>query len=149
MDPVKIEFVKSWGKPSCLKVVQAFLGFANFYRCFIKGFSLVARPITELTRKNITWSWSSNYDQAFNALKSAFIRAPVLRHFDPDRRSMVEVDSSDWAHGVILSQFDDEGTLHPVAYFSGKLSPAQINYEIYDKELLAVVTALEYWRPEF
>ncbi|KAI0995291.1 Transposon Ty3-I Gag-Pol polyprotein [Podosphaera aphanis] len=148
MDPVKIECVKSCGKPSCVKDIQAFLGFANFYRRFIKGFSQVARPLTELTRKNITWSWSSNCDQAFNALKSAFVRAPILRHFDPDRRCIVEVDSSDWAHGGILSQFDDEGTLHPVAYFSGKLNPAQINYEIYDKELLAVVTAFEHWRPE-
>ncbi|KAI0996585.1 hypothetical protein K3495_g11597 [Podosphaera aphanis] len=72
----------------------------------------------------------------------------VLRHFDPDRRCFVEVDSSDWAHGGILSQLDDGNVLHPVAYFSGRLSPAQINYEIHDKELLTVVTAFEHWRPE-
>ncbi|KAI0995015.1 hypothetical protein K3495_g13167 [Podosphaera aphanis] len=60
----------------------------------------------------------------------------------------MEVDSSDWAHGGILSQFDDNNVLHPVAYFSGRLNPAQTNYEIYDKELLAVVTAFEHWRPE-
>lgn len=148
MDPIKIECVKSWKTPSCVKDIQAFLGFANFYRRFIKGFSLVARPLTELTKKNTTWLWSSDCDQAFNSLKSAFIKAPILRHFDPDRRCVVEVDSSDWAHGGILSQYDNDDILHPVAYFSGRLNPAQINYEIYDKELLAIVTAFEHWRPE-
>lgn len=81
-------------------------------------------------------------------LKNEFIKTPILRHFDPDRRCIVEVDSSDWANGGILSQYDNEGILHPVAYFSSRLNPAQVNYEIYDKELLAVVTAFEHWRPE-
>ncbi|KAI0993387.1 Transposon Tf2-6 polyprotein [Podosphaera aphanis] len=148
MDPVKIECIKSWKTPSCVKDVQAFLGFANFYRRFIRGFSSVALPLTQLTKKNVTWSWSSQAEIAFQALKNSFTKAPILLHFDPDRKCVVEVDSSDWAHGGILSQFDNNNILHPVAYFSGRLTPAQVNYQIYDKELLAIVTAFEHWRPE-
>lgn len=148
MDPVKIECVKSWKTPVCIKDIQAFLGFANFYRRFIKNFSSLAKPLTELTKKDIPWIWSRTCEKAFLTLKSAFTQAPVLRHFDPDKRCIVEVDSSDWALGGILSQYDDQKILHPVAYFSGPLNAAQINYEIYDKELLAVVTAFKHWRPE-
>lgn len=76
-----------------------------------------------------------------------FTQAPIPRKFDLDRRCYVEVDSSDWAHGGILSQFDDNIILDPIAYFSGRLNAAQINYEIYD-QLLAKVTAFEHLRPE-
>lgn len=148
MDSTKIECIRNWNTPVNVKDIQAFLGFANFYRRFIKSFSTIARPLTELTKKNATWNWSLSCQKAFDKLKGEFVKSPILRHFDPDRRSLVEVDSSEWAHGGILSQYDDNGILHPVAYFSGKLSPAEINYEIYDKELLAVVRALEHWRPE-
>lgn len=148
MDPQKVECIKSWKTPSCIKDIQAFLGFANFYRRFIKSFSKIALPLTELTKKNVPWSWSQKCDDAFNSLKDSFIQAPILKHFDPDRRCYVEVDSSDWAHGGILSQYGDDHLLHPIAYFSGRLTPAQVNYEIYDKELLAVVTAFEHWRAE-
>ncbi|KAI1001585.1 hypothetical protein K3495_g6619 [Podosphaera aphanis] len=148
MDPLKVECVKSWKIPSCVKDIQAFLGFANFYRHFNKDFSRIALPLTRLTRKDLPWKWSSKCNQSFALLKAAFSKSPVLRHFDPDRRCVVEVDSSDWAHSGILSQYNDDGILHPVAYFSGRLNPAQVNYKIYDKELLAVVTAFEHWRPE-
>ncbi|KAI0992795.1 hypothetical protein K3495_g15389, partial [Podosphaera aphanis] len=148
MDPSKVECVRSWKTPKCVKDIQAFLGFANFYRRFIKGFSRVAAPLTSLTKKDNPWVWSLECSKAFQDLKAAFTQSPILKHFDPDRRCFVEVDSSDWAHGGILSQCDDANILHPVAYFSGRLSPAQINYEIYDKELLAIVTAFEHWRPE-
>jgi hypothetical protein len=80
-------------------------------------------------------------------MKLAITSAPILRHFDPSLKCHVEVDSSDYTNGGILSQ-EHNGTLHPVAFFSRKLSPAECNYEIYDKELLAIVTAFEEWRPE-
>lgn len=150
MDPIKIECIKSWNVPKNVKDIQAFLGFANFYRRFIRDFSLIARPLIELTKKSIQWDWSKDCQAAFEILKNEFIKSPILRHFDPDpdRKCIVEVDLSDWAHGGTLSQYDDEGILHPVAYFSRRLSSTEVNYEIYDKELLAVVNALEHWRPE-
>ncbi|KAI1006053.1 hypothetical protein K3495_g2163 [Podosphaera aphanis] len=114
----------------------------------IGAFSTLARPLSELTKKDTPWVWSTNCEEAFSSPKDAFTRAPILRHFDPDRRCYMEADSSDWVHGGILSQFDDQNILHPVTYFSRRLNAAQVNYEIYDNELLAVVTAFEHWRLE-
>lgn len=69
MDPVKIECVKSWKIPTCVKDIKAFLGFANFYRRFIRNFSLLAHPLIEITKKNTPWLWSPNCEDAFNSLK--------------------------------------------------------------------------------
>ncbi len=74
--------------------------------------------------------------------------ASILRHFDQNREAILETDSSDYVNGGILSQYDDEGTLHPMIYYSKNLSPAECNYEIYDKKLLAIIRAFEHWRPE-
>ena len=148
IDPFKIECVKLWKTPSFVKDVQAFLGLANFYRRFIKEFSRVAIPLTELTKKSTLWQWSTECEKAFVSLKGAFSKSPILRHFDPDRQCIVEVNSSDWAHGGIMSQYNYESNFDPIVFFSGRLQPSQINYEIYDKELLAGVTAFEHWRPE-
>ncbi|KAI0994898.1 hypothetical protein K3495_g13281 [Podosphaera aphanis] len=95
MDLQKIECVKSWKTPSCIKNIQAFLGFANFYRRFIKSFSRIALPLTELTKKGVPWLWSQKCNDAFMSLKSSFIQAPILQHFNHDRQCFVEVDSSD------------------------------------------------------
>ena len=74
--------------------------------------------------------------------------APVLRYFDPAKPAFLEIDSSDYVTGGVLSQEDDEGILYPVAFYSYKMVPAECNYEIYDKELLAIIKAFENWRPE-
>jgi hypothetical protein len=81
-------------------------------------------------------------------LKTAFTTAPFLRRFDYDRDVIVETDASDYVSAGVLSQYDDDGILHPVAFFSKKHSSAECNYEIYDKELMAIVRAFEEWRPE-
>ena len=85
---------------------------------------------------------------AIDTLKTAFTTAPVLRHFDHDSEIIVKTDALDYVSAGILSQYDDEGILHPVAFFSRKHSPAECNYEIYDKELMAIVRCFEEWRPE-
>ena len=148
MDPEKVETVLKWEQPKHLKDVQAFLGFANFYRRFILGYSRVVAPMTRLTRKDQPFEWTTKCAEAFRTLKDAFCSAPILRHFDPERKIIVETDASDYVSAGILSQYDDEGILHPVAFFSKKHSPAECNYEIYDKELLAIIRAFEEWRPE-
>ena len=81
-------------------------------------------------------------------MKKQITSVPIFRHFDHSKISYVGVDSSDYVHGGCLSQKDDAGLLHPVAFFSWKLTPAECNYEIYDKELLAIISAFEHWRPE-
>jgi hypothetical protein len=148
MDPEKIKAIYSWETPKRLTDVQAFVGFANFYRRFIDHYSDVIRPLTALSKKDVKFSWSEQCEQAFRELKKRFTEAPILRHFDSLKPSIVETDASDFVTAGVLSQHDDQGILHPVAFFSKKNSPAECNYEIYDKELLAIVRAFEQWRPE-
>jgi hypothetical protein len=148
MDSAKMEKVEKWPIPENVRDVRSFLGFANFYRRFIKGYSMVAEPLTKLTRKDQSFCWETKHQKAFDMLKHAFTIAPVLRRFDHDRDIFVETDASDFVSVAVLSQYDDEGILHSVAYFSKKHSPAECNYEIYDKELMAVIRAFEEWRTE-
>jgi hypothetical protein len=147
MDPEKIEVVKNWEVPTNITEAQGFIGFCNFYRRFIEAFSKVMRPIIELTKKELKFEWNMNAQKAFDEIKQRITSAPVLVHFDHTQTAYVEADSSDYVQGGVLSQMKD-GILHPVAFFSRKLSPAECNYEIYDKELLAIVNCLEHWRPE-
>ena len=148
MDPEKITAITSWQTPSCVKDIQRFIGFANFYRQFIKNFSKFCVPLNTLFCKSTTWKWDNEQDQAFKQLKQAFVTAPVLAMFDYTWKTVLETDASDWASGGILSQYNNNGTLQPVAYFSSKHSAQECNYEIYDKELLVIIKALEEWRPE-
>lgn len=148
MDPQKTAAISSWQAPQNTKDVRAFLGLVNFYRRFIGQFSTIARPMNNLLKKDAKWDWTAKEQQSFEDLKQAVCTAPVLQHFDPTRRTIVETDSSDWTMGGVLSQYDDQQILRPVAYYSKNLCPAEVNYPIYDKELLAIVTALEQWRAE-
>ena len=124
------------------------MGLCNSYRRLFPSFSKVAKALTKLTRKETLFIWDEACQEAFNALKRLLTTAPVLRHFDPDRKTVLECDSSDYTLGGILWQPDHDGVLHPVAYFSKNLLPAECNYCIYDKELLAIIRCLEEWRPE-
>jgi hypothetical protein len=148
MDQEKVEAIRNWENPKNVRDVRAFLGFANFYRRFIAGFSDIVTPLVRLTRKDISFRFDSACTDAFEQLKEAFCSAPILRHFNPDLTCVVEADSSDYVTAGVLSQHDEYGVLHPVAYLSKRLNPAECNYEIYDKELLAIVRCFEQWRPE-
>jgi len=142
----KVEAVLDWKTPKSLTEVQSFLGFANFYRRFIQVYSKIARPLTELTKKTEKWTWTKEAETAFKELKHRFTSAPILAHFDAQRPVIIETDASDFAIGAILSQWDEEKRLHPVAFHSRKFTPAEINYKIHDKELLAIVDAFKHWR---
>ena len=146
MSQDKVEAVLSWTRPTSVKEIQSFLGFANFYRGFIRDYSRVARPMTELTKKKSgSWEWTPDAEAAFEELKRRFTSAPILAHFEATKPVILETDASDFALGAVLSQRDDEGKLHPVAFHSRKFQPAEINYEIHDKELLAIVDAFKHW----
>ena len=148
MDPEKLKAIIKWKHPDNLKDLQSFLRFANFYHRFIKSFSSIIKPLTALLQTKATWDFNHECKAAFQALKDAFRDAPVLAYFDPKRKTVVETDASNWASGGVLSQYDEDGTLRPVAFFSAKHTPQECNYEIYDKELLAIIKAFEEWRPE-
>jgi len=144
----KVKAVLEWKSPVSLVETQSFLGFANFYRQFIKDFSHVARPITELTKATTTKDWkrTAEAEQAFSELKHRFTSASIFTHFEPQRPVIVETDALDFALGALLSQRDDENRLHRIAFHSRKFTSAEMNYEIHDKELLAVVDSFKHWR---
>ncbi|EKV18173.1 hypothetical protein PDIG_11210 [Penicillium digitatum PHI26] len=148
MDPDKIETIVNWKTPTCLTDVQAFIGFGNFYRRFIRDFSKVIAPLVRLTKKDVRFEWTPVCQLSFEALKKAFTSAPVLKAFDWSKEIVLETDASDFVSAGVLSQYDDAGILHPIAFFSKKHSAAECNYEIYDKELLAIIRCFEEWRPE-
>ena len=145
MDPAKTDAIKEWKPPASLKEVQSFIAFANFYRQFIKDFAKLASPLMALTKKNIAFKWETPEQHTFESIKKAFSTAPILQHFDPEKECVVETDASDYISGAVLSQPDHEEVLHPVAFLLHRYLPAECNYEIYDKELLAIVRAFEEW----
>jgi hypothetical protein len=147
MDKSKVETIQCWATPSSVKDVQRFLGFANFYRWFIKGYSKITTPLTTLTCKDKPFSWNPTAQAAFDTLEMTFTSAPILIHPDLAKPFIVETDATNFALGAILSQFGIDGLLHLVAFYSRKLTSAKINYQVYDKELLAIITAFEQWRP--
>jgi len=146
MSKDKAEVVRSWWQPTSLTETQSFLGFANFYRRFIKDYSRITKLLTELTKKTGKWSWSEEAGGAFEELKRRFTTAPILAHIDPTKPVIIETNASDFAIGAVLSQWDNDNRLHPVAFHSRKFQPAELNYDIHDKELLAIVDTFKHWR---
>ncbi|KAJ8356966.1 hypothetical protein SKAU_G00197600 [Synaphobranchus kaupii] len=146
-DPVKVKAVTEWPQPTSRKHLQQFLGFANFYRRFIRNYSVIAAPLTKLTSTAFSFCWNSEAQRAFEQLKTRFSSAPILCHPDPSRQFTIEVDASDTGVGAILSQRAAlDNKLHPCAFFSRRLSSAERNYDVGDRELLAIKLALEEWR---
>ncbi|KAI4889258.1 hypothetical protein NFI96_001048 [Prochilodus magdalenae] len=148
MDPAKIRAVWDWPRPTSLKAVQRFLGFANFFQRFVRNFSMVAAPLTTLTRKTPGhFHWTNEAQQAFEELTRHLTTVPVLQLPDPRAPFIVEVDASDVGVGAVLSQRSGSpNKLHPCAYYSHRLTPAAWNYDVGDRELLAIKLALEEWR---
>ena len=97
MDPIKVQAITSWPTPSNLRDLRGFVGFANFYRRFIKDFSKLARPLHDLTKKDVPFTWSTAQQTAFDALKDAFVKDPILATWDPERPTRLEVDASGYA----------------------------------------------------
>jgi transposase InsO family protein len=148
-DPDKIQVVKNWNAPTTVRGVQGFLGFCNFYRRFIKEYGRIARPLNTLTRKGTPYKWTESCQEAFDQLKQAMLEAPILRYYDYELPTMVETDASNGVVAGVLSQQDLLTELwHPVAFFSKTMQPAELNYDIHDKEMLAIILSLGEWRAE-
>ncbi len=148
MDEGKVEAIKTWPQPTTIKELQLFLGFSNFYRRFIQNYNTLTKPLTNLLcNKPKSLSWSIAANEAFEKLRTSFTQAPILVHPDPERPFIVEVDFSTTGVGAILSQQQgNPSRLHPCAFFSRKLSLAERNYDIGNRELLAIKLALGEWR---
>ena len=156
MDPKKIQGVADWSPPTTITEVRQFLGFIGYYRYFIPNYSKVARPLLDLTKKTTPWHWDEPQFKAFEMLKTLMCRKPILLQPNFAKRFYLQTNASAYGMGAILSQaagIDDtpplknsKPKLHPLAYYSATLSPAERNYDIYERELLAVMKSLAHWR---
>ncbi|SJL18615.1 uncharacterized protein ARMOST_22212 [Armillaria ostoyae] len=144
MDPVKVAGIAEWPTPLKKKELQSFLGFTNFYRKFIRNYSKIICPLTQLT-SNAEWTWGTAQNQAFQQLKKQMAEDVILTILNREGKFHVEADASNGAIGAVLSQQQD-GRWHPIAFMSKALTATERNYEIYDKELLAIMLALSEWR---
>lgn len=147
MEPKRVEAIRSWPTPQSVKDIQVFIGFAGFYRRFIKGYSKVTAPLTDLLKgdTNKPLQLGPSELEAFSKLKLLFVRAPFLRHYDPSLPTRVETDASAFAIGAVLTQLW-EGRWHPIAFLSKKLHGAELRYDTPDAELMAIVEAFRTWR---
>lgn len=146
MDAGKLKGIQEWPIPTTVKQTRGFLGFGNFYRRFIRNFSEIAKPLNDLLKKDHKFEWTADCQSAFDALKKRFTEEPVLIMPDHTKPFQIESDASKYASGAVLTQLDSNGNRHPCAYISKTFSPTERNYEIYDRELLAIIRALEEWR---
>ena len=146
-DPRKVTAVTNWETPADRTQLRRFLGFSNFYRKFIKDFSQVAAPLNALTSPAVPFVWSPEAEAAFGKLKTLFTTAPVLTMPDPSRQFLLEVDASEVGIGAVLSQrAESDDQLHPCAFFSRRLTQAERNYDVGNRELLSIHDALKEWR---
>jgi len=146
VDPIKTAAIWDWKRPTNKRGIQEFMGFCNFYRRFIEGFSRTAKPLYDRTKKDVKWEWGDKEQTAFHELRQKLCSTPVLTYFKPGRPLLVETDASKYVCSGILSQHDADGKWRPIAYRSKTMAPAECNYDVHDKELLAIVRALKEWR---
>jgi hypothetical protein len=146
MDPAKVAAVKTWAQPKNLRDVRAFIGFANFYRRFIKDFATITRPLHDLTKKDAPWRWTWVEKKAFQTLKDAFISEPILAMWDPAWPTQLETNASAHTISGVILQCCDNGLYHPVAFRSKSLTGAERNYDTHNRKMYAIIQALEDWR---
>jgi len=146
MEPTKLAGIADWPAPTTVKQVRLFLRFANFYRRFIGKFANISLPLTTLMKKDLTWNWTTECQDAFDTLKRKFQEAPVLLMLDNKKPFILETNALKWASGGVLRQQNINGDWHPCGFISHMFNLAERNYEIYDRELLSIIWGLETWR---
>jgi reverse transcriptase-like protein len=160
MDPKKIQGVVDWFPPTTVTEVRRFLGFTGYYQYFIPNYSKIARPLLDLMKKALTWHWGPEQMKAFETLKTLMCCRPVLIQPNFNKCFYLQTNTSAYGVGAILSQVagPDPDTknnlspknfkpkLHLVAYYSTTFTPTERNYNIYKRELLAVMKSLTHWR---
>ena len=153
MDPKKLKGVAGWTTPCSVTKVRQFLGFTGYYCYFVPKYSKVACPLLDLTKKTTPWHWDDEQQTAFETLKNLMCISPVLIQPNFNKQFFLQADAS---VGTILSQEGEhlspslakqlKPIRHPVAYYSTTFSPTKRNYNIYKRELLAVMKSLAHWQ---
>jgi hypothetical protein len=146
MDPVKVAGIAEWPTPTCKQDVQSFLGFCNFYRHFIHHFADIARPLHVLTG-NVPFEWKEECQASFDKLKTLLTSEPILTIPNNYDKFQLETDASQYAMGAVLMQ-NQENKWKPIGYISKAFDTTQCNYDIYDRELLAIMLTLEQHRQQ-
>jgi len=139
MEEEKVKGVLEWPTPKCVKDVQKFLGLANYYCRIIEGFASIARPLHDIVKKDKKWEWMERQKKVFKELKEEFTKEPVLAAPDLDKKMRMEVNTSDYITGGVLSMECEDGLWRPVAFLSKSLNKTERNYKIHDKEMLAII----------
>ena len=142
-DPVKLSGIKDWPVPKSVSETRSYLGMVGYYRRFVKDFSKIARPLNDLLRKEATWQWTQEQQDAFQALKDHLLSDAFLLHPDNEKPFVLETDASGFAWGAMLSQEDDTGKMRPVSCCSKGFADAETRYDTHDRELLAIIRSLE------
>jgi hypothetical protein len=159
IDPKKLMVVANYPKPWTTTDIQAFLRFTGYYQYFVPGYSQIAWPLLDLAKKTMPWHWGPDQEKAFLTLKQLMCMAPVLTQLDFDKKFYLQTNALGYGMGAILSQEGGPDTLtpaltkhhkpilHPIAYYLATFTPMEQNYDIYDRELLAIMKALAHWWP--
>ena len=142
IEKVKVKEVLEWLTPQYVKDIQKFLGLANYYCRFIQGFVSIARPLHDMVKQDRKWEWMNKQERVFEELKKRFIEELVLVAPDIDKKMRMEADASDYATEGMLSMECKDGLWRLVAFLSKSLNKMEKNYEIYDKEMLAIIRGL-------
>ena len=144
-DPEKVKVIRDLSPPKTVKMVRSFIGMASFYRRYIKDFAKLAQPLTELTRKNVHFSWTEQRQKSWEALKVALSTAPILKLPELGKPFALFTDSSDFAIGGVLCQLEDD-VYKPVYYLSHQLSKSQKKWAILEKEAYSIIFCIERFR---
>ncbi|KAF1322519.1 reverse transcriptase, partial [Globisporangium splendens] len=146
VDPEKVKAIDDWPVPQNVKQLRQWLGLANYLHKYARNYAALVQPLTQLLKKDIEWEWSSDHQAAFAEVKRSLREAPVLAIANHDKPFHVVCDASDYAIGCALMQHDDEGHERVVSHQSRQLRPAERNYPVHDKELLAMKYSLVKFR---
>jgi len=153
-DPEKIRKILEWPIPRNVTQLRGFIAICSYYRQYVKGFSGIGRCLTDLTqnspKKFSSIEWKPKHQEAFDKLKQSLTTEPLLRHVDPEKEFVMDVDASNDCAGGVIQQYHPNAkgkmVLHPVAYMSKKFNRTQRNYSAQEREMLAIALALEHWR---
>ena len=145
MDPTKTKAITDWPIPQDIHDLRSFIGLANYYRRYIENYAKICLPLFNLFAKDTPWVWTPTHSRALSSLKTALTSAPVLQPFNPNAQSIIITDASKFALGATLMQESSTGP-RPIAFYSRKYIPAEVNYTTREQELLAIRDALKVWR---